>query len=136
MVYLTRALVLRIAAQLSGGSATSCCSFAVFIGLIAGLLIFPIPGAVGQGAADCFAEIHEQSLGWNNRPATDAMPVAFSIDEVHLSVPRNYLVWMDTMRVSATRASCSIARILCPVRLDSSSTRRGRRRRESILTGK
>ena len=26
MVYLTRALVLRIAAQLSGGSATSCCS--------------------------------------------------------------------------------------------------------------
>ena len=69
--------------------------FAVFIGLIAGLLTFPIPGAVAQGAADRFAAIHEQSLGWNNRPATDATPIAFSIDEVHYSVPRNYLVWMD-----------------------------------------
>ena len=65
----------------------------IAVGMIAGLLAPYHLSA--QPAPDSFAAIRKQAQSWNDQPSPDTAPIDFTIGEVHYTVPRNYIVWMD-----------------------------------------
>lgn len=69
--------------------------FSLSISLMVGLIALPVHTLCAQPLSDQYAAVKKRLGVWNDQPSPDTTPISFSIDDVHYTVPRNYITWMD-----------------------------------------